>query len=59
MNTVRNHNKRANAVSEREKPFEKLDFQLCCVNKCKTKKERQTTKQEHGRKQLESTELHK
>ena len=24
---------------------ENLTFQLCCVNKCKTKKERQTTKQ--------------
>ena len=29
---------------------ENLTFQLCCVNKCKTKKERQTTKQKkHSR----------
>ena len=28
---------------------ENLTFQLCCVNKCKTKKERQTTKQKKHR----------
>ena len=28
---------------------ENLTFQLCCVNKCKTKKERQMTKQKKPR----------
>ena len=42
---MRNDITPANAVSERKKSFRKFDLQLCCVNKCETKKERQTTKQ--------------
>ena len=46
---MRNEVTRANAVREQEVIQKILLFQLCCVKKCKTKKERQTTKQKHSR----------
>ena len=38
LERVKNDVTRAKAVSERKKSIRKFDFQLCCVNNCKTKK---------------------